>query len=154
MDLSTRLAQLRPAVAIDAAIVVAVTAVTEWNAWAFGTVPGPKWLTTAFPLLIALPLLWRRSRALLVATLVMAGVVTQAVVSGNSAEGIEVLVALGAASYSVAAYSERRRALAGLAVLAVGYAVYALEDRNIRSGRTGELWAGRVLRRLRSSPPG
>jgi signal transduction histidine kinase len=132
----------RIAVAIDVAIVIAVTALTEWNAWVFGTVPGPRALTTALPLLLALPLLWRRKRPLLAVTLVMAGVVMQAVASGNSAEGNELLIALAVAPYSVAAYSDRRRALVGLAVIGAGYAIYALEDHNIRSGRTGELWAG------------
>lgn len=75
----------RIAVTIDVAIVLAVTAITEWNAWVFGTVPGPRALTTALPLLLALPLLWRRKRPLLVVALVMAGVLAQAVASGNSA---------------------------------------------------------------------
>jgi signal transduction histidine kinase len=129
-------------VAIDVAIVIAVTAITEWNTWVFGTVPGPRALTTALPLLLALPLLWRRTRPLLAVTLVMAGVVIQAVASGNSAEGLELIIALAVAAYSAAAYSDRRRAIVGLAALAAGYTIYALEDHNIRSGRTGELWAG------------
>jgi signal transduction histidine kinase len=133
---------VRLAVVIDAAIVVAVTVITEWNVWAFGTVAGPNWLTAALPLLLALPLVWRRQRPVLAATLVVAGIVAQAVASGNSAEGLELIIAGGVAAYSVAAYSERRPALVGLAVFAVGYTIYALEDRNIRSGRTGELWAG------------
>jgi signal transduction histidine kinase len=132
----------RIAVAIDVAIVIVVTAISEWNTWIFGTVPGPRALTTALPLLLALPLLWRRRRPLLAVTLVMAGVVTQAVASGNSAEGLELIIALAVAGYSAAAYSDRRRTLVGLAVLAAGYTIYALEDHNIQSGRTGELWAG------------
>jgi signal transduction histidine kinase len=132
----------RIAFAIDVAIVIAVTAITEWNAWVFGTVPGPRALTTALPLLLALPLLWRRKRPLLAVTLVMAGVAIQAVASGNSAEGLELIIALAVAAYSAAAYSDRRRATVGLVVLAAGYTIYALEDHNIRSGRTGELWAG------------
>jgi signal transduction histidine kinase len=127
---------------VDVAIVGAVTAITACHTWAFHTVPGPKWLTTPLPLLLALPLLWRRSRALLAASLVFAAIVIQAVASGNSAEGLELIIAGGVAAYSVAVYSDRRRALAGLAVLTVGYTVYALEDHNIRSGRTSELWAG------------
>ncbi len=134
--------RVRPAIAIDAAIVLMITAVTEWDVWVFHTLPGPKGLTTPLPLLIAVPLLWRRRHALLAVTLVLAGVVLQALATGNSAEGIEWIVAIGAAAYSSGAYSPRRRALLGLAALAVGYAVYALEDRNIRSGRTSELWAG------------
>ena len=119
-----------------------VAAVTEWNVWVFQTLPGPKWLTAPLPLLLALPLLWRRSRPLLAVVLVMTGVLVQAIATGNSAEGIELIVALGVAAYSVGAYSERRRALLGLALLAAGYVVYALEDQNIRSGRTADLWAG------------
>jgi signal transduction histidine kinase len=132
----------RIAVAIDVAIVIVVTAISEWNTWVFGTVAGPRALTTALPLLLALPLLWRRRRPLFAVTLVMAGVVIQAVSSGNSAEGLELIIALAVAAYSAAAYSDRRRALVGLAVLAAGYTIYALEDHNIQSGRTGELWAG------------
>jgi hypothetical protein len=128
-------------------IVVAVAAISEWNAWAFHTVPGPKWLTTALPLLLALPLLWRRSRPLLAASLVIAGMVVQAVATGNSAEGLELIIAAGVAAYSVAAYSDRRRALVGLAVLAVGYTIYAFEDRNIQSGRTKRSLGRSLLRR-------
>jgi signal transduction histidine kinase len=132
----------RPAAfALDLAIVLFVLAVTEWNAWVFHTLPGPRWLSTLLPLLLALPLLWRRTRPLLAVTLVVTGVVLQALATGNSAEGIEIVVAVAVAAYSVAAYSERPQALIGLAVLAAGYTIYALEDRNVQSGRTGELWA-------------
>lgn len=137
-----RPAPARRARALDLAIALAVAAVTEWNVWVFHTLPGPKGLTTPLPLLLALPLLWRRTRPLAAVALVMAGVVLQAVATGNSAEGIELIVALGVAAYSVGAYSPRRGALLGLAVLAAGYAIYVLEDRNIRSGRTADLWAG------------
>jgi signal transduction histidine kinase len=137
-----RPAPARRLFALDLAPAIVVAAVTEWNVWVFHTLPGSKWLTAPLPLLLALPLLWRRSRALLAVVLVMVGVVVQAIATGNSAEGIELIVAMGVAAYSVGAYSKRRRALVGLAVLAVGYAVYALEDQNIRSGRTADLWAG------------
>jgi signal transduction histidine kinase len=130
------------AFALDLALVLVVSGVIEWNVWVFHTLPGPKGLTAPLPLLLALPLFWRRTRALLVVTLVIAGVVLQSVATGNSAEGIELIVAVGVAAYSVGAYSERSRALVGLGLLAVGYAIYALEDRNIQSGRTSELWAG------------
>jgi signal transduction histidine kinase len=130
------------AFALDLAIALTAAAVIEWDVWAFHTFPGPKGLTAPLPLLIALPLLWRRSRALLVVTLVIAGVVLQSVVTGNSAEGIGQMLAVGTAAYSVGAYCDRRRALIGLGVLAAGYAIYAAEDHNIQSGRTSELWAG------------
>jgi signal transduction histidine kinase len=135
-------AKIRLPIVLDVALVVAVTAVTEWDVWVYETVAGPRWLTASLPLLLALPLPWRRTRPLLVVTVVMAGIVAQAVASGDAMEGFGPMLAMGVAAYSVAAYSERRRAFAGLAVMAVGYGVYALEDRNIRSGRTSELWAG------------
>lgn len=128
--------------ALDLAIVLLVSGVTEWNVWVFHTLPGPKALTAPLPLLLALPLFWRRTHALLVVLLVMAGVSLQALATGNSAEGVELIAAIGVAAYSVGAYSERRHALAGLGLLAVGYTIYALEDRNIRSGQAAELWAG------------
>src|SRR5262249_2490751 len=132
----------RPAaLALDLAIVVTVAAITEWNMWVFHTVPGPVWLTAALPLLWALPLAFLRNRPLLVACLVLSGVLIRSLATANSAEGIEVIIAAGVAAYSVGAYSDRRSALVGLAAFAVGYGVYAFEDRNVRSGRTGELWA-------------
>src|SRR5262249_20061668 len=130
------------ALVLDLAIVLAVLVITEVNVWWLDTVPGPRWLTAALPLLIAVPLAFRRGRPLLACVLVLSGVVLQAVVSGNSAEGFQLILATGVAAYSVAAYSERRGALLGLAALTVGYAIYAAEDHNIQSGRAGELWAG------------
>ena len=127
---------------LDVAIVVAIAAMTEWEVWVTGDIAGPRWLMVGLPLLLALPLWWRRRAPLLAAVLVLAGVVTQALVSGNSTEGFELILALGVAAYSVSAYSPRGRALLGLAAFVSAYTVYALEDHNIRSGRTGELWAG------------
>jgi signal transduction histidine kinase len=137
-----RFASPRLALALDLAIVVAVAVITELNVWRFDSVAGPKWLTAALPLLWALPLAFRRNRPLLIAVLMLTGVVAQAVVSSNSAEGFELILAFAVVAYSVAAYADRRGALIGLAAFAIGYAIYAVEDRNIRSGRTSDLWAG------------
>ena len=69
-----RIAAGRPAgppraLAFDAPIVVALTALYEYQVWAQGTVDGPRWLTAvAVPLLIDLPLLWRRTDPLLALT--------------------------------------------------------------------------------------
>jgi signal transduction histidine kinase len=126
----------------DFAIVLLVAGITEANVWHFHTVAGPRWLTTLLPLLLALPLAFRRNRPLLVCLLVLAGVVTQSLASGDSAEGVQLIIALVVTSYSVAAYGTRRNALVGLAAFAGTYVIYSLEDHNIRSGRTGELWAG------------
>ena len=123
-----------------------VAALIEVDVWrrsgVLGThIAGPRWLTAPLPLLIALPLLWRRRFPLLVWTLILVGVAAQAVASGDSAEGLELLVALVLGSYAVAAFSSRPRALVGLGVFGVAYAIYALEDHNIRSGGQ-QAWSG------------
>src|SRR5690349_9924773 len=84
-------------------------------------IAGPDWLVAVLPLLLAVPLYWRRSRPLLVWSLVWAGVGLQALVTSNSPEGLELIFVAAVGSYSVAAHGTRRNALLGLAVAAVGY---------------------------------
>jgi signal transduction histidine kinase len=123
-----------------------VAALIEIDVWrssgVLGThIAGPHWLTAALPLLLALPLLWRRRFPLLVWTLILAGAAAQALASGDALEGLDLLVPLGLGSYAVAAFSARRRALVGLGLFVVVYPIYALEDRNIRSGGQ-QAWSG------------
>jgi signal transduction histidine kinase len=125
----------------DAGIVALGVLLTAFPAGS-EVIPGPRWLVLGLPLLLNVPMFWRRSRPLLAWTLVITGVVLQAVVSGNSAEGFELIYAIGVGSYSVGAYAGRGGSLGGLAVGLAGYAIYALEDRNIETGKTSELWAG------------
>jgi signal transduction histidine kinase len=125
----------------DAGIVALGVLLTEFHAGS-EVIPGPRWMVLGSPLLLNVPMFWRRSRPLAVWTLVMSGVVLQAVVSGNSAEGIELLFAFAAGSYSVGAYAERREAFIGLAIGLGGYAIYAAEDHSIQSGAVDALWAG------------
>ena len=131
----------KAALALDLGLVLCFGSVAEWNTWVFGTVGGPRWLTTLLPLLLVVPLLWRRSRPLLSMALVTTGLVLQAIVSGDAAEGLQNF-SVAVAAYSVAAYAGPRRALIGLGIVSAGYGIYALDDRNIRSGRTSELYAG------------
>lgn len=105
---------------------------------------GPTWLKVVWPLLIGAPLALRRRTPLLAWTIIWAGIALQALITGNSPEGLELMFALAVGSYSVAAYSTLRRALAGLAGLAVsaaGATVYGLANHDIRSGNTGNLWS-------------
>jgi signal transduction histidine kinase len=127
--------------AVDVGIVVVGAALTATHAWS-ETIPGPRWLVAALPLLVNLPMLWRRSHPLLAWALVIGGIDLQAVVSGNAAEGIEYIYAFGVGSYSMAAYADRRRALAGLAIGLAGYGLYAINDLDIESGAGDALWAG------------
>lgn len=134
-------ARSKSAFALDLGLVLFVGVAAEWNTWVTDTIAGPLWLTTLLPLLLALPLLWRRTQPLLSATLITAGLVIQAVVSGQSSEGLQNF-AIGVAAYSVAAYSDRRRALTGLGVVAAGLTIYSLEDHNIMTGEARQLYAG------------
>jgi len=132
---------------LDLAVVLFVAAVTEWQV--FDTrehisthIAGPRWLTVPLPLLIALPLFWRRSRPLLVTTLVMAGIAAQAVASGDTPEGLQIILLWLIVPYSVAAYSERREALVGLAVILAAFTFYTVGNDDVVSGREGPIWAG------------
>jgi signal transduction histidine kinase len=130
----------------DALAVVVVAAIVEALVWTGAgpgdPITGPRAVAALLPLLLALPLWWRRRYPLGCCAAVMTGMVAQALISGHAAEGLEMIVAAGLASFSVAAYTQRRRAVAGLGIVVVGYAVWAAQDRNIRSGRSSELWAG------------
>ncbi|HJQ42987.1 MAG TPA: sensor histidine kinase [Jatrophihabitantaceae bacterium] len=131
--------------AVDVLLALFVGGVAEVLAWTDGFlgehIAGPRWLTAALPLLLGAPLLWRRSQPLLAWSLTASGVALQALVSGNSAEGLEIVATLLAGPYAVAAYGSRRQAVAGLGVLVATYAIYAWNDHNFRSGRVAEKWA-------------
>src|SRR3954452_5196250 len=92
-----RLRTLSPAMLFDIGVVLCVAAVTEWAVFetrehVSTPISGPRWLTVPLPLLIALPLLWRRSRPLLVAALVMTGFAAQAFASGDTPEGLQFIL--------------------------------------------------------------
>src|SRR3954466_2827306 len=132
---------------LDVAGVLFITAVTEWAV--FETlehistpIDGPRWLTVPLPLLIALPLLWRRSRPLLVCSLVLGGLGAQWLARGHSPEGFQMVLIWVVVPYSVAAYSQRRGALIGFALILAAFTIYALENDDVTSGRASDAWAG------------
>jgi signal transduction histidine kinase len=132
---------------LEVAAVLFVTGAWEWQVVTSGGqvgthVAGPKWLTVPLPLVIALPLLWRRRAPLLTCSLAMAGLVLQAIVSGDSPEGLGLILLWLLVPFSVAAYGGRRRALVGLALTLGSFGVYAAENADITSGRAGDVWAG------------
>jgi signal transduction histidine kinase len=131
---------------LDASASLLVIAIATWDVWStraiFGTqIAGPKWLTAVLPLLFGAPLLWRRRYPLLTLTLITTAFVAQALASRDSAEGVELLIPWALGLYAVAAFAVRRRALVGLAVFTAGYAIYALEDRNVRVGGNDQRWS-------------
>jgi signal transduction histidine kinase len=121
---------------------VAMTAVAVWSVNVIGTAfAGPAWLRVIWPLLIGAPLALRRRAPLLGWTIIWAGISLQAVITGDSPEGLELIFVLVAGSYAVAAHSTLRRALAGLGVTAAGATIYGLANHDIMSGNTGDLWS-------------
>jgi signal transduction histidine kinase len=138
-----------PRVLPDLLVALSVAALIEVDVWrrsgVLGThIAGPRWLTAALPLSLAVPLLWRRRFPLFVWMLILAGVVAQALASGDSFEGLYLLVPLGLGSYALAAFSARRRALAGLGLFIAVYSIYALDDHNIRRGGQ-QSWSGAFI---------
>ncbi len=105
-------------------------------------IAGPRWLTIAFAFVIALPLFWRRSRPLLACSVIAVGIVAQALASGNTPEGLQLIALWIVVPYSVAYYSDRSRALLGLVILLVAFAVYAAENTDITGGQAGNEWSG------------
>ncbi len=133
------------ALALDlslAVIGVALAAVAVWSVNVISTpFAGPTWLKVIWPLLIGAPLVLRRRAPLLSWTIIWAGISLQALVTGNSPEGVELMFVMAVGSYSVAAYSTLRRVLAGLAVTAAGAVVYGRANHDIISGNTGNEWS-------------
>jgi signal transduction histidine kinase len=132
---------------LDIAVAVVGLALTTVATWVHPNpltddVAGPGWLMAVYPFLLSLPLAWRRQAPLAAFLVVMGAAVLQSVLTGNSTEGVQNLYCAGIAMYSAGRYCQRRRAAVALAVGMLAYAVYAMEDTNIRSGDHGQLWSG------------
>jgi signal transduction histidine kinase len=133
----------RPA-ASDWLVALAGATLTEWVVWSetLGThVAGPRWFCAAWPLLLDLPLAWRRTAPLAAWLAVLAGFVLHPLVTGHSAEGVELLYPIAVGSYAVAAHAGRRAAFAGLAAFVAAYPVYAFDDPGVRGNEAGGQWA-------------
>ena len=125
-----------------AVIGVVLTAAAVWSPNVIGTpFAGPTWLKVVWPLLIGAPLALRWRAPLLGCAIIWAGISLQALITGNSPEGLELIFVTIAISYAVAAHSSLRRAVAGLAVTAAGAAIYSLANHDITSGNTGDEWS-------------
>ncbi|MGZ4507586.1 MAG: hypothetical protein ACXVX0_10055 [Blastococcus sp.] len=75
---------------------VALTAVVAWLPVPLGTpIAGPAWFLVVFPVVFAAPLAWRRSAPLAAFSVTMAALVTQAVLTGDSPEGLELILVVG-----------------------------------------------------------
>jgi signal transduction histidine kinase len=144
--LGMRAAPWLPRSALDWLIALVGLALCEVATWTqpnpIGTfVAGPAWLLAIYAVLLALPLAWRRAAPLEAFVVTIAGVVLQALVTGNTPEGLHLMYTVGCGVFAVGAYNDRSRALVGLAVGLGGYGVYAGENHDAQTGKAGELWA-------------
>jgi signal transduction histidine kinase len=134
-----RAIRLEPGAAGDAGQAIAGIALTALaavgHAGPIGTpIAGPPWLRAVLPLLFGAPLALRRRAPLLTWTMLWAALTLQAAITRNAPAGLELLFVLCIGSYSLAAHASLRRALAGLAVMAPGAAVYILASHQMGSG--------------------
>src|ERR1700735_5199680 len=97
-------------------------------------VAAPSWLLAVLPLLIGAPLAFRRRAPLLMWTVQWTGVALQAVVTGHSPAGVELMFALFVGAYSLAVYGTLRQGIAGFAVMAAGAAIYIAGSRAMGGG--------------------
>lgn len=141
--------------ALDIALALGLTVISQISIWSGTTNEGPKGLTVPIALAGTLGLAFRRRVPALAAALTMAGWLVQAVVARSPSATWE-LVELLIYGFSVAAYQSRRRALTtGAAMLAALWVVVLLDPTQEGSGDyftapvlLGLPWiAGRVVRR-------
>jgi signal transduction histidine kinase len=137
--LTRQTARLEPGTVADAGLAITAIALTALVAWGhagqIGTpIAGPPWLRAVLPLLLGAPLALRRRAPLLTWTVIWASLSLQALITQNAPAGLELLVILCAAAYSLGAHASLRHALAGLAVMAPGAVIYVLTSHHMGSG--------------------
>jgi signal transduction histidine kinase len=108
---------------LDAGLAIAGIGLTALAAWGpqrlIGTVlAGPQWLLALLTVFLGAALVLRRRAPLLMWTLQWVALTLQTVLTHKPPAGLELMLVLFVGSYSLAAYSTLRRALAGLAVMA------------------------------------
>jgi signal transduction histidine kinase len=74
---------------------------------------------------VAVPLLWRRRRPVAVAAAVLAAIGLQSTLLDLDSFPLGDILAMVVATYAIGAYAERRSALAGLGLIAVGAGIHA-----------------------------
>ncbi len=129
---------VRHPLAVDAALAVALGALAQSAVWR-GQVAGPRELIAPLFLLLGPPLVLRRRLPLLPLVAATTAIAVQALVTQDAAEGAGLFLPAVVALYSVAAWSPRSIALAGLTIAAAGTLIHELEDRHL--GTSDQLWA-------------
>jgi len=123
-------------VALDVGLALVGAGLTALVIWGppgqIGTaIAGPPWLRAVLPLLIGAPLALRRRAPLLMWAALWAAITLQALLTLKAPAGLELMFPLFVGSYSLAAHSRPRRALAGLAIMIPGAVTYVLASHGI-----------------------
>jgi signal transduction histidine kinase len=105
-------------------------------------VAGSRWLTVPLIAVLSIPLLWRRSRPLLAGCIVLGGIAVQGLVTGSTPEGLPFIAIWILVPYGMAAYADRGAQRLGLAITLAAFAIYAVQNDDIVSGRAGDVWSG------------
>jgi signal transduction histidine kinase len=128
----SRLRTVLPRLAADAALASVVVVVGQLEVWAPsvmhpGSLAGPRWMISvgyfALGALVAVRRIWP-----LGAIVAAFGISTVQVLAAGASEGLGGFVPVVILTYSVAAYEDRRRALAGLALVLVGLILHEAFD--------------------------
>jgi signal transduction histidine kinase len=125
--------------ALDVAIALVLTAWIEIDVFVRDSVAGPELVVGPLLALQALPLIWRRRTPLLVVAVSMAAGAAHAIATGEAPEGGPGFLAMLVALYSVGAYASTRRAVVGLAVVAIAYVIHELNNPNIET--EAQVWS-------------
>jgi len=115
---------VRSAAALDRLLVALVLAGAEVEL-ATVAAAGDRVAAALSGALIAAPLLWRRRRPLVVGAAVLAAVTFQSATVELDAFPLSDIAAVVCATYAIGAYAERRAAIAGLALAALGAGIHA-----------------------------
>src|SRR5687767_3038865 len=117
--------------AFDALLALALALYAQAGVWTDLTgeaTPGPELVASLGLLLATLPLAWRRRWPFAVLCVVMTAIAAEAVAAGEAPVGGEILFPTLVALYSVAAYTDLRRAVAGLIFAWVAALVHGAYD--------------------------
>lgn len=119
---------------VDALIAVGLAVWGQIDLWlvggSFTQVPGSHAATAPFLLLFTLPLAWRRRWPFGVLLTVSVAIAAQSLIIGRSPEGGEILFPILIALYSVGAYADRDRAVAGFFLGIVAMTIDIVQDPN------------------------
>ena len=141
-----RVSQWRRPPGFDILLALGLTALVQLEIWG-SDVTVPKLIAVPVGLLMTLPLAWRRRAPLAVVAVVMAALAAQTILDSSEQPPQTPFLALVVAVYSVAAYTERPRAVVGGAI-SLAVILLSEPDDFIVAGPlyTGVWLAGRLFR--------